>query len=318
MRAVLLFLLLVVVAIVGYLAALKAGWLPKYGEQITIEEPAEKSEAEIIMPVVRALPNFDLVRVDRSGAAVVAGRAENAAQVTVLANGQELESVKAENDGSWVIYTETPLEAGPVELSLSMVTEDGRTIKGTETVVIYVPERAGDKPLIVRTSSGGASLVLQNPSDPDVSFGPLAIETIDYDDDGQVIFGGRATAGTTVQVFANRAFIAQGIADDRGRWLMTGDVAPGLYTLQVIQLDEFGKPAFALEVPFERATYSDIELREGAVIVQPGNSLWRISRSVYGEGAQYTVIYEANKAQIRDPDLIYPGQIFEVPEGNEN
>jgi nucleoid-associated protein YgaU len=49
------------------------------------------------------------------------------------------------------------------------------------------------------------------------------------------------------------------------------------------------------------------------VIVQPGNSLWRIARRVLGEGMQYVHIYEANQAQIRDPDLIYPGQVFEVP-----
>ncbi|MEL7488070.1 MAG: LysM peptidoglycan-binding domain-containing protein, partial [Pseudomonadota bacterium] len=52
-------------------------------------------------------------------------------------------------------------------------------------------------------------------------------------------------------------------------------------------------------------------------IVQPGNSLWRIARRAYGSGFQYTVIYEANADQIRDPDLIYPGQIFEVPEDSE-
>ena len=48
--------------------------------------------------------------------------------------------------------------------------------------------------------------------------------------------------------------------------------------------------------------------------VQPGNSLWRIARRVYGDGPKYTEIYEANRSQIKDPDLIYPGQIFRLPE----
>jgi hypothetical protein len=34
---------------------------------------------------------------------------------------------------------------------------------------------------------------------------------------------------------------------------------------------------------------------------------------IYGKGMSYTVLYEANKEQIRDPDLIYPGQIFATP-----
>ena len=49
------------------------------------------------------------------------------------------------------------------------------------------------------------------------------------------------------------------------------------------------------------------------VVVQPGNSLWRIARRTMEDGFAYTIIYEANKEQIRDPDLIYPGQIFEIP-----
>jgi len=55
---------------------------------------------------------------------------------------------------------------------------------------------------------------------------------------------------------------------------------------------------------------------ERRVVVQPGNSLWRISRRLYGKGVRNSVIYQANKNQIRDPDLIYPGQIFVVPSTN--
>ena len=52
----------------------------------------------------------------------------------------------------------------------------------------------------------------------------------------------------------------------------------------------------------------------GRVVIQPGNNLWRISRVLYGKGEKYTVLYEANKDQIRNPDLIYPGQIFQTPD----
>ncbi|MFM8747734.1 MAG: LysM peptidoglycan-binding domain-containing protein [Aestuariivirga sp.] len=54
--------------------------------------------------------------------------------------------------------------------------------------------------------------------------------------------------------------------------------------------------------------------REGRVVIQPGNNLWRISRVLYGTGAKFTVLYEANKEQIRNPDLIYPGQVFKTPD----
>ena len=54
-------------------------------------------------------------------------------------------------------------------------------------------------------------------------------------------------------------------------------------------------------------------IRAGIVTVQPGFTLWRIARENYGDGVLYVKVFEANKDQIRDPDLIYPGQIFNVP-----
>jgi len=47
--------------------------------------------------------------------------------------------------------------------------------------------------------------------------------------------------------------------------------------------------------------------------VSRGDSLWRISRLSYGAGTRYAVIYKANREQIRNPNLIYPGQIFVLP-----
>lgn len=52
----------------------------------------------------------------------------------------------------------------------------------------------------------------------------------------------------------------------------------------------------------------------GRAIIRRGDNLWTIARRVYGEGMRYTQIYDANLDQIRDPDLIYPGQVFDLPE----
>ncbi|MCO5063011.1 MAG: LysM peptidoglycan-binding domain-containing protein [Rhizobiaceae bacterium] len=53
---------------------------------------------------------------------------------------------------------------------------------------------------------------------------------------------------------------------------------------------------------------------DGSVIIRRGDSLWRISKRVYGRGVRYSTIYLANQQQIKDPDMIWPGQIFRVPE----
>ncbi len=314
MRVLIIFVLLIIFGYIGWRA------YEQYGspqEQLVTSEPQVEQEEEDAAPPPPALPRFDIVRVDRNGYAVIAGRAKPGADVTVYANDEVLAEETAGSDGSWALSVDTPLEAGPVELSLSMTTVDGLTVRSEETIIIYVPKRDGDRPLVLRTTPGGATEVLQEPRDVDGSLGPLTLDTIDYDDSGAVIFSGRAEPERIVQVFANRQFLNQTTSSGDGRWSLNASMAPGIYTLHIVQLDENGKPAYALELPFERATQDQIDIRDGKVIVQPGNSLWRIARRAYGSGFQYTVIYEANADQIRDPDLIYPGQIFTVPEDED-
>ena len=320
MRVFIIVLLLIVLGFIAWQAAQRFGLIEEPAQTVettdaTLDEPADEAEATI-EPAEPALPNFDIVRVDRTGYAVIAGRAAPGAKVTIYANGETLAETDAESDGSWVISTDTPLDAGPVELSLSMTTDDGLTVRSEQTVIILVPAQEGDAPRVLRTTPGGATEVLQDPSEIGEGLGPLALEVIDYDATGAVIFSGRASPGAIVQLFINRQLIGQTQANDEGRWMMSPDaiIDPGVYQLLVVELDENGRPAYAIELPFERASADAIDLRDGRVVVQPGNSLWRIARRAYGRGAQYTIIYEANADQIRDPDLIYPGQIFDVPD----
>ena len=53
------------------------------------------------------------------------------------------------------------------------------------------------------------------------------------------------------------------------------------------------------------------------ITVQPGFTLWQIARDMMGEGEMYVQVYEANREQIRDPDLIYPGQVFTMPASDQ-
>jgi nucleoid-associated protein YgaU len=72
-----------------------------------------------------------------------------------------------------------------------------------------------------------------------------------------------------------------------------------------------------IETPFDRTEARAAPLREGEVVVQPGDSLWKLSQRLYGAGLRYTVIFEANRDRVRDPDLIYPGQVFDIPAAAE-
>ncbi len=91
-------------------------------------------------------------------------------------------------------------------------------------------------------------------------------------------------------------------------------IRPGLHKLRLDQVNDEGVVLSRLETPFSMADFESPGFGEGLTVVQPGNSLWRIARRIYGRGIQYTLIFEANQDQIGDPDLIHPGQIFIVPE----
>jgi nucleoid-associated protein YgaU len=149
--------------------------------------------------------------------------------------------------------------------------------------------------------------------------GALALVMVDYDDAGRIRLSGEGAAGSALRIYVNNEPAGVTMVGPSGRWdaVLERALQPGDYTLRLDQLGPSGKPDARLETPFTRVGHPPVagDVDVDYVIVQPGNSLWRIARRIFGEGLRYDHIYEANQAQIRDPDLIYPGQVFEVPDG---
>jgi nucleoid-associated protein YgaU len=147
--------------------------------------------------------------------------------------------------------------------------------------------------------------------------GELALLVLDYDDRGRVRLSGEGPPGAPVRLYVNNQPAGEFSVAQDGTWRATlhERLEPGAYTLRLDQLDDGGKPVARLETPFMRASHPPAagEAQVDYVIVQPGNSLWRIARRLFGSGFKYVHLFEANSGQIRDPDLIYPGQVFEVP-----
>ncbi len=145
--------------------------------------------------------------------------------------------------------------------------------------------------------------------------GTLSIDVIDYDEKGRVTISGTAVPGARLRIYLDNRLVGTAEADAKGVWRFSPDMplSPGAYALRVDQVKPGGRVIARVEIPFTRAAALLDLPRDAVVVVQPGNSLWRIARRTFGRGIQYTVIYEANRDQIRDPDLIYPGQIFTLP-----
>lgn len=95
-------------------------------------------------------------------------------------------------------------------------------------------------------------------------------------------------------------------------------IGKGIATLasRLADLHIIAPPAPAPQAPAGPQTFEQPPLAESqnSVIIRRGDTLWQISRRVYGQGVSYTTIYLANEDQIKNPDLIEPGQIFGVPE----
>lgn len=151
----------------------------------------------------------------------------------------------------------------------------------------------------------------------------ISIDTIGYSDDGSVQLSGRATGRDgTVRIYLDNAAMIDLPVDARGRWRGDlPDVDGGVYTLRVDEMNPQGEVVSRAETPFKREDPAVLAAQSGpqdtpvkAVTVQTGNTLWAIARDRYGEGVMYVRVFEANRDAIRDPDLIYPGQVFNLPD----
>jgi nucleoid-associated protein YgaU len=290
-------------------------------------------------------PSFDIVRVRPDGQAVIAGRATPGAEVELRSGDRTIDRVRADQRGEWVALPPAPLGAGVQELSLAARVADQPAVASEEVVVVAVPESPRAQPAPRATAEPAAAQPAQiaaaDPTDDAFAValprqgagkgrilqapgrigtdGALALVMLDYDEAGRIRLSGEADAGAALRIYVDNQPAGTTVVGPGGEWetVLEPTLRPGDYMLRLDQLDPSGKPDARLETPFTRVSHPPVEgdVQVDYVIVQPGNSLWRIARRVLGEGMRYVHLYQANQGQIRDPDLIYPGQVFELPSG---
>lgn len=268
-------------------------------------------------------PSFDVVRVSPNGSTVIAGRAAAGSEVVVFDGDRVVARATADRRGEFVALPAAPLPAGGRELTLAARSPaSGTELRSEQSVVVVVPDTprpgaAAPAPVVALLDPRGGARILQEPDAAKPASGKrtASLDVVDYDDAGAVRFSGRAAAGAAVRLYVDNAAMGDAQADAAGRWnLVPGlPVAPGMHTLRLDTLDAAGRVTARAEQPFQRTATA--ALQPGQVVVQPGQNLWRLARAAYGNGTRYTVIYQANQAQIRNPQLIYPGQAFAVPPG---
>jgi nucleoid-associated protein YgaU len=217
-----------------------------------------------------SVPVFDIARIERTGDAVIAGRAAPGAIVELLGSGKRLDRVVADPSGQFVMVPPR-LPLGDYDLTLRSRQPDGKQATSKQSVVVALAE--------VDSNSGAVR------SRAEVPF------------------------NIPETVRANRSVLNQAVESSQAHQpsqpplqiAKRQDIAVLPHATAATPLSDGGSPS-AVVVP-----------KIATTVVSAGDSLWRISRVTYGAGMRYAVVYKANQDQIRNPNRIYPGQIFVLP-----
>jgi nucleoid-associated protein YgaU len=236
---------------------------------------AEIAPAKPLPPVADTGPRFDVARVDDHGeAAVIAGQAAPGARVELLREGQPLDSVVADASGQFVM-TPPKLPAGSYELTLRAKAPDGTVVQSGRTMPVTITE-AVPPPARVATAAKPEAKPADKPDD-------------------------RADVVASLP--------APHLAAAPARPRMMGAAKPRV----MARAPAATTATVASASPAEVLVTSPAEAG-GNRVISRGDSLWALSRLAYGDGKNYAVIFNANRDKIHNPNLIYPGQTFVMPQ----
>ena len=317
----------------------------KKNKQQTLSQNQDNSEdktltinKETINEVDKEETKVDILRVDESGITIIAGSADPSTTVEAKINNQTIGKSQVNKDGEFVITGEVSSSDQPQELKI--ITKEEKEEKTKKIVskepveneedwvyetksFIILPgliknnnenemqkERLDD----VRIFEVQQTDILLKEEFKNINVEQLTLDRIKYSENGTAILYGRARTDMNVMVYLNNEFKMKTIPGKDGSWdVDLGIISPGIYKLRIDETTIKGDVKFRIETPFKQETKELLDkMFTKAITVQPGNSLWRIARRIYGKGIMYLDIYNKNSHLIKDPDLIYPGQIFSL------
>ena len=289
---------------------------------------------------------IDLAQVRPDGNAVFAGKAPPGAEVTVFEGEIVLGTTTADASGEWVIVPEKALGMGEHLISVGAKTEGGDADIADVTLAIKVGETTDEQPLVALLPQTETEIpqLLQSPddqaetaqqiviaeradapataeeamaADPAMAVaGPaIAPRSLSWKEGGALTVSGVSRGGVSMRATAaGNGFGAADIGAD-GAWQVTGrvDLDRARRVMLFALVDEAGTTVATYELPVATRDLSQGLDGSRLVIVQQGDALWRIAYRSYGEGIKYVDIVRRNAAAINDPDLIFPNQIFAIP-----
>ena len=272
-------------------------------ESIAQETQQLSGQDDADNPMIR-LPSFDGVRIEQ-GRGIIAGQSTPSSNIVITDHENDVTHITVDNTGHFELSL--PLDAGEHVLSLREEIKDLSITSQQSVTLLIAPDRM---PL---TSQDKTTDVVRAPALlPDHPDAPLRIDMVEMNEKGDVSVRGHGLPDQDVTLYVDQSEAHKAhVAPDRS-WIISLDhsLPHGTHDLRVDLTTQGQDDVIArVQVPF---TAPDINAAP-LLIVRRGDSLWRISRKNLGRGIRYTEIFALNQDQIRDPNLIYPGQRLNMP-----
>jgi len=285
---------------------------------------------------------IDVVRIGPDGSAVFAGKGSPDADVMIFEQGKVLAKTSVSADGEWVAVAEQPLSSGKHLIIGEMTTADGEVFRADQAVIVELASSGLDTPLVAlvpmteqaevkliqtpESLTNTAQTAQQGLDTNDLSLelkavlvepADLSVLTLSWASQDNLFIKGRSSGGAAVHGLLNERVFRADHDSDSGDWTATVslDGLPGKAGRLVTHLlNTDGEIMISRQLGFNLEQL-DIG-RDGSemVIIRKGDMLWRIAYRTYGDGIRYLDIVKRNQDRIADPDLIYPAQIFVLPE----
>ena len=256
-------------------------------------------------------PAFDIVRIERDGNIVVAGRWAADKNVSILVNGKLVATERTNADGEFVYAPKKPLAPG--NYTLSLIGADSNK-KSSTKVFLYISERGYENSVSLLMTSKG-STVLQAPS---MVYGDdLTVSKIDYLDNGRIVVTGDAMPRLRVSLWLNDTYLGYAHVSSYRHYGLGADVGklkPGKeYSIEVRMHDGDGKTIANVKHDFTMPKMTGDD--DTFYTVRRGDCLWIIARNFMRRGILFSVIADRNN--IENPDLIFPKQKLKIPVTNK-
>lgn len=292
---------------------------------------AEATEAQTVAPPVETSETQQLVLANPPAAPTLSAESDGVQIVTVAPKITLLDqNATPSTDGTVtaaVVAADVPKEEQQVAVATPDVqpasTQTELASTALAPVAPEVPQEPASPAVVLADETGVR--VLQPAPQPIVpsddllsTVSNLVIDTITYNTSGDVALGGRGAPQSFARIYVNDRAIQTVQIEADGSWAAPlPDIDAGVYRLRIDEVDADGTVTSRVETPFKREAPEIAALvaqRPNAVVVESGFTLWAIAEDSFGSGFEYVRVYEANRDLIRDPDLIYPGQVFRIPE----